>query len=488
MKRLLILALIIVGCALGTLAYAFVNINFLIASYKSDLEKMASNAIGAKVALGELRASIFPNTAIKVSQVNVGAELGFKDFSLQVNLIPLLSKQLEISELVMERPNLKVIRTKNGIVIPGLSNLATTNVEQQQTANSGKKVGVSNASAASGFRVNLERFRINDASLTFEDDLAKNEYLLSHIDIGGATHLSDTELHMPDFKFAAILSSTLPFSAQSNDITYNLQNKFLVLKSMDLQALAGKISGTLSLNTQSQQFSTKIEAKQVKIEELLKAIQPKSAESVIGLVQNLKLNFQGGFKSNLVNGSARLDLSDGSLIGFNLGGAVLKAIKLPFLPTDLISGLPQTTKTLFSAEDTKIDKLLLDADVNAGIINIEKLTLLSNIGLLESRGAMKIDGELNLDATLSFAKEISEELASKTKELKGLMDSNGQLVIPLSIQGKLPKPMVLPNIQKLLESQAGAIIGDKAEKLIEGLLGNKEKSSDKPRLKDLFKF
>jgi len=91
--------------------------------YKPTIEKRVSEAIGRPFAInGELRLSLFPWAGLALSDLHVGNPPGFKEkdfvfikaFDVQVKLIPLLSKDIQVQRFVMEEPRIVLERDKAG--------------------------------------------------------------------------------------------------------------------------------------------------------------------------------------------------------------------------------------------------------------------------------------------------------------------------------------------------------------------------------------
>ncbi len=127
MKKLLIflfvlifLAVVVVG---GGLAYAVMNANAIAKQYKPDLEKLASDALGSKVTFGDISAKIFPTARLAISDAQLesgGEKLTLASLSLNVALMPLLQRDLQVKELVLDTPKITIYLEKDGFYIAGL--------------------------------------------------------------------------------------------------------------------------------------------------------------------------------------------------------------------------------------------------------------------------------------------------------------------------------------------------------------------------------
>ena len=91
--------------------------------YKPRIEKMASDAMGRSLTLGgEIKLSLFPWVGVSLADVKFGNPPGFsaenmltvKSFDVMVKLLPLLSKDIQVKRLVLEKPQLFLEKSKNG--------------------------------------------------------------------------------------------------------------------------------------------------------------------------------------------------------------------------------------------------------------------------------------------------------------------------------------------------------------------------------------
>jgi len=91
--------------------------------YKPQIEKMASDATGRSLTLGgEIKLSLFPWVGVSLADVRFGNPPGFsaenmltvKSFDVRVKLLPLLSKDIQVKRLVLEKPQLFLEKSKNG--------------------------------------------------------------------------------------------------------------------------------------------------------------------------------------------------------------------------------------------------------------------------------------------------------------------------------------------------------------------------------------
>jgi AsmA protein len=119
MKKVLIglgIVVVVVVAALAIIPH-FLDLN----SYRSQIQAKLQQALGRPVDFKDINASFLP-PSVKVSNVSVGEDSRFgpgpfatiQQLDVSVKLLPLLSKDIEIQSLTLERPQIQVVRNKQG--------------------------------------------------------------------------------------------------------------------------------------------------------------------------------------------------------------------------------------------------------------------------------------------------------------------------------------------------------------------------------------
>jgi uncharacterized protein involved in outer membrane biogenesis len=114
--------LIIVGSVLVVIVVAVVilaaNLNKIVNSKKGMLLAQARQQTGRDISIGDVGVTLWPGLGAKVSDVVVGEDPAFgtepfvraRQLIVNVKLLPLLHKQVEIKRLVLDEPNIVVIK------------------------------------------------------------------------------------------------------------------------------------------------------------------------------------------------------------------------------------------------------------------------------------------------------------------------------------------------------------------------------------------
>ena len=91
--------------------------------YKPQIEKIASDALGRPLVLGgEIKLSLFPWVGVSLTDVRLENPPGFREkdfltvqsFDVRVKLLPLLTRNVQVKRLALEKPRIFLERLKNG--------------------------------------------------------------------------------------------------------------------------------------------------------------------------------------------------------------------------------------------------------------------------------------------------------------------------------------------------------------------------------------
>lgn len=174
MKRVFIFA----GAGLGLLLIVLAALPFFIPAsvYKAQIETAASNALGRPVSVdGEARISIFPVISASVEDVRVANPDGFEAPNMieagalrgSVKLLPLFSRRVEVKEISFEDASVRLTRTAAG------------EVNWEFERNTAPDDGANPQPSGDPFSASIDRARLRNASLVYEDLQSGIRYDLS---------------------------------------------------------------------------------------------------------------------------------------------------------------------------------------------------------------------------------------------------------------------------------------------------------------------
>lgn len=126
MRKVIWTAAIIVGLvvviAVGVMVYAAYNLNGIIASNRARILAKASDSLGRKVDVRDIKASLGWGVSVDLSGVTVADDPRFSNkpfitasnIYAKVALLPLLHRQVEVERLSLDQPVVHIIRNQSG--------------------------------------------------------------------------------------------------------------------------------------------------------------------------------------------------------------------------------------------------------------------------------------------------------------------------------------------------------------------------------------
>lgn len=262
----------------------------------------------------------------------------------------------------------------------------------------------------------------------------------------------------------------------------------MTLERFDIDAFSGKVSGNAGLD--GQRLACDVKLSGIDIAQAMPALAPGSGAKLSGRIESANASITGQLGSALkesLAGKVSLVLKEGRLEGQNLAASVLKGVtNLPWLQGSLYG--PASGSEAVQKDATVIRSMSGSFTLGGARMRTSDLKLVSDVFDLEGEGSIGFDSSVDMNATIYFNPAFSAQLALKTKELNRILDKNGRLVLPLTLQGTPPSIIVVPNLKKLLEVGATNLLKDEAGKAIDRALGGKAPGGGKKLLENLFGF
>ena len=195
-------ALVVVMVAAVLLLPRFVDVQ----QYQPRMEQMVSEATGRPFSMGgDLELSLFPWVGVSLTDLQLGNPPGFKEtafisvdsFNIKVKLLPLLSRDIQVKEFVMDGPRLVLIKGNNGV--GNWENLGQVDTPAEKGTDKAKKTSSPEGkdqgeSISTGSlpvtALNVDRFAITNGIVEWHDRAQKT-----------STTLSDFDLQLTDISF-----------------------------------------------------------------------------------------------------------------------------------------------------------------------------------------------------------------------------------------------------------------------------------------------
>ena len=141
MRRVIVIAAAIIGAVVifagAILFYAATNLNSIIAERRQTVLDKVSRALGRQVHADDIKVSLGWGILADVTGVQVAddPDISNKPFIeasnvyTRLELIPLLARQIEVTEVVLDKPVIRIVQTRDGTL--NVSTLGRKRVHQR---------------------------------------------------------------------------------------------------------------------------------------------------------------------------------------------------------------------------------------------------------------------------------------------------------------------------------------------------------------------
>jgi len=271
------------------------------------------------------------------------------------------------------------------------------------------------------------------------------------------------------------------------DAALSLADKVANIRSLRVNALSGalQVEGEYGFKDATPRFSFASKAQGIDVKELYTALDAKAERDIRGrLNADMKLSGSGKtweeIKPNL-RGQGEAEVLQGAVHNFNVAESVLTGITgVPGLTNVIISpSLRQKYPETFTAKDTEFKELKTLLDLADGRINIKNLRMAAAEFFVQGKGWADFNRQVDMRATLSFSQRLSADLSHSAREIKYLLNNQGQLEIPFTLSGTLPNVKPKPDSNFLGQVVQRGFMRRGAEELQNRFLGGKERAEDR---------
>jgi hypothetical protein len=175
-----------------------------------------------------------------------------------------------------------------------------------------------------------------------------------------------------------------------------------------------------------------------------------------------------------ITASGRLTLDPARIANLNVLRVVFEKLSMiPGVLQALETRLPESYQAKLAAPDTVFEPVELPLRLEAGGLQLDDLRVRSDTFEVAGTGRIDLSGRMNLRAVLRVEPQLTAAIIKSVNELRALADADGQLAIPVTVQGQAPQVAVLPDVEYL----ASRLIATTVQSLIGTLL---EKTRDAP--------
>ncbi len=271
--------------------------------------------------------------------------------------------------------------------------------------------------------------------------------------------------------FSPAAANVKPTGQLSILLDHDIGKGVTTVKTATLKGFGGTLSAPTTLTLGSPiKAATQLNVTGLSIRELLQAFSPHLAGTIDGTITQVRSKLSEiaiNDPANTATGNGSLQITSGVIKGLNIPGQALAKIdSLPFISGNLRQRVPPEFESLFSKPDMVVKELASNFSISRGMIQLSDFNLMSDYFSVRGGGTYSLLGEANLKTDLILSPTVSAGIVKKVKELEPLIDSQGHLVLPLSINGKVPAVIATPDLNAILKKASAAGVAQALDRVL----------------------
>ncbi len=251
------------------------------------------------------------------------------------------------------------------------------------------------------------------------------------------------------------------------------------IESLGLNTFNGSLTakGNYDMREATPRFAATATVKGMDLTQILRATS-RSAHNIRGSI-NMDLDVTGAGKDwnaiqKTLKGQAKAEVINGALLDVNLAESVLSGATgisnaVNFVPADVRNKYP----SIFNSKDTEFRQLKGSATISDGKVRTDDLVISAAEFETQGKGWFAFDHTVDFRALLLLSEKLSQDITNRAQQAKGLANSEGRLVIPFNLSGKLPGAKPRPDIGYIAQALGKGAL----QRGLEGLFRKKSSKS-----------
>ena len=271
---------------------------------------------------------------------------------------------------------------------------------------------------------------------------------------------------------------------KSLDATLSLADKVANIRSLRVNAMSGTllVDGEYSFKEAVPKFSVTSKVQNIDVKELYTALDAKAERDIRGRMNaDMKLSGAGKKWEDIqptLRGQGEAEVLQGALLNFNIAEGALSGITgIPGLTNIFSPGLRQKYPETFTAKDTEFKELKANFDLADSRINVKNLRMAAADFIVLGDGWADFTRKVDFRSTLSFSQRLSADISQSAREVKYLLNNQGQLEVPFALTGRLPNVKPKPDSRYLGQLVQRGFLRKGTEELQNRFLGGKDATS-----------
>jgi hypothetical protein len=422
-KAIKVLAIIVVVLVVLLVAGVFfLNRYVQSPAFKDTVLSSARGALGSEVKINDFDVSLFSGVTLR--GVAIGNPEGFPGdllsadaFVLRYRLLPLLSKRLEIEQLSLEKPVLRLMR--------GAGN--AWNYEKIGGASSGGTGGGGSAQPASSpatsapLDVTLSKLAMNHGEFVVLNEKNKMLVRIQDVELSSSVNLEGSKLTGRGRAGIETINVADSLFARQLEAPVSITTDEVKLSPLSGKLAGGDVSGELILKLAGgMKYLVNLQLDNGNVSKLLEEAGAKKQVMTGKLHLTTKLEGTGGLPT---------------IVGF--GNAEIKDGKLLDVP---VLNLLATLLQVAELRDLKFDECTMQYVITNNVMQTQEIRVISPRVQITGTGTVSLeDYSLNHNLTLALAKGMLDRVP---KEIRGIFTErpDGFLALDFRVSGPYDSP------------------------------------------------
>jgi uncharacterized protein involved in outer membrane biogenesis len=268
------------------------------------------------------------------------------------------------------------------------------------------------------------------------------------------------------------------------DTALSLADNVANIKSLRVNALSGalQLDGQYSFKEAVPQFSMASKVQNIDVKELYNLLDAKAERDIRGRM-NADMKLFGSGKTweavkPTLRGQGDAEVLQGAVLNFNIADSVLTGMTgIPGLTNAVNPSLRAKYPEVFTAKDTEFKELKANFDLADSRMNVKDLRMAAAEFVVQGNGWADFDRKVDFRSTLSFSQRFSADLSQSAREMKYLLNNQGQLEVPFALTGRMPNVKPKPDTRYLGQMVQRGFLRKGTEELQNRFLGGGKDSA-----------
>ena len=231
-RKLLIFVFCILAIAIVGFAAIVIFAGSIVNKFKPEIQRIASDSTGMKIEIGDIGVSIIPVTEVTITDLTVGGkkDLSLDGVALKVDLLSLLSGSLNISEISIVAPKVKIIQQESGIIIQGLPTPTASNNESAKEKVAAEKAAPAPATQVSSpIKIDLKRIQVRDGLIEVTSPKLSKPLQVADLNFSSAVQLQGSQADIPEISLSTVINEKIKVLVDGTSAKVDLASQAITI-------------------------------------------------------------------------------------------------------------------------------------------------------------------------------------------------------------------------------------------------------------------